>query len=193
MLLTSKPVILLLYGPKWIDAVLPMQILILYAAFRAVTSSYGSVMNTFHLNRKSFIVTATYIPFYLIASIIGSYFGIVGIAIAVLLVKVVFINWNIKQIMDALSKPFTEWYRSLAPYLISSTAIVVLFFAILINLNGLAQMPLLVNIVCVGAVFVIAYWLIFRMFYSKELHEISNFFGGTFPKMQHVFNRVFSI
>jgi O-antigen/teichoic acid export membrane protein len=193
MLLTSKPVILLLYGPKWADAVVPMQILILYAAFRAVTSSYGSVMNTFHLNRKSFIVTLTYIPFYLVGSIIGSYFGVVGIAVAVLIVKVVFINWNIKQIMDALSKPFIAWYQSLSPYLLSSAVLVILFFAALLNIPFLQHAPLVVAIITVGGLFIVAYWLVFRIFFAKELQEISAFFGGTFPKMQYVFNRVFSV
>lgn len=193
MLLTSKPVILLLYGPKWIDAVLPMQILILYTAFRAVTSSYGSVMNTFHLNKKSFIVTLTYIPFYLAGSIIGSYFGIVGIAISVLLVKTVFINWNVKQIMDALSKPFISWYQSLSPYFICSAIIILLFFALLFNMPLLSQSPLMVNIIIVSCLFIGAYWLMFRLFFSKELQNISKFFGSTFPKMQYYFNRVFSV
>jgi teichuronic acid exporter len=193
MLLTSKPVILILYGPKWAGAILPMQILILYSAFRAVTSSYGSVMNTYHLNKKSFIITITYIPFYLVGSIIGSYYGVIGIAISVLIVKTVFINWNIKQIMETLEKPFKSWYQCLSPYFFNSAGIVVLFFATIVNIPYLSQLPLLLNIAIISCLFVTVYWLSFRMFFSKELEEISKFFGGTFPKMQYYFNLIFSV
>lgn len=51
MLVAAKPIILLLYGEQWIDAVLPMQILIVYSALRSVTSSFSVVMNSFHLNK----------------------------------------------------------------------------------------------------------------------------------------------
>ena len=47
MLLAAKPIILLMYGPQWEAAVLPMQILIVYSALRTVTSSFSIVMNSF--------------------------------------------------------------------------------------------------------------------------------------------------
>src|SRR5690606_28717024 len=87
MLVSARPIILFLYGPKWEEAVLPMQILLVYAIFRSVTSSYGAVMNSFHLNRKSFIVSAVYTPFHLLGSLIGSLYGVVGVAVSVLIVR----------------------------------------------------------------------------------------------------------
>ncbi|MBS1772953.1 MAG: oligosaccharide flippase family protein [Bacteroidetes bacterium] len=190
MFLSAKPIILLLYGPQWLEAVLPLKILVIAAAFKAVSSSYGSVMNTFHLNKKSLIVTLVYAPFHIGGSIAGSYFGVAGIATAVTTVKLVFINWNVKQIMDAFAKPFLLWYRALLPYFTGNVCVGLVLWLILLFTNG-SVYPM-ITIIVTGVLFVILYTLTFRMFFKSELKQVSSFLGITFPASSKCFKLLFS-
>jgi PST family polysaccharide transporter len=191
MFIAAKPIILFLYGNKWIEAVLPMQILIVVAAFKAVSSSYGSVMNSFHLNRKSFVVTAVYAPFHLIASAVGSMFGVAGLAAGVAIVKVIFINWNIKQIMGAVSLRFIKWYADVSPFFVVNIllgALMSFFYSVVL----IKLLPAL-SIVIVGVLFIVAYVLVFRLAYNRQIKDISAFINATFPKLSPYFNFVFNI
>ncbi|MGN6475596.1 MAG: hypothetical protein ACTHKV_00105, partial [Flavipsychrobacter sp.] len=167
------------------------KILVVVAAFKAVTSSYGSVMNTFHLNKKSFMVTAVYGPFHITASIIGSFFGVAGIASAVGLVKIIFMNWNIWQIMDAMSQKFRKWYAALTPYFFVNMMMVVLLSLAL----GMLQLPYkpLVLIILTGVVFVLCYIAIFKTILKKELNNISFMVGAMLPRASRYFNLVFGL
>jgi PST family polysaccharide transporter len=190
MFVTAKPVVLFLYGDKWVEAIVPMRILLIYAALRSVTSSYGSVMNSLHLNKKSFIVIAIYTPIHLLSSIIGSFYGVVGIAVAICTVKAIFLNWNIKQMMEALKQPFIKWYRELYPYFASSVLVSVVSF-LLLSLFSQLSFILFMSIAVI--VFAALYYLFFRTLFTKELQHVSGFIGLTFPRLQRYFNLVFSI
>lgn len=193
MLLCAKPIILFLYGPKWIDAVLPMQILLVYSVFRSVTSSYGAVMNSFHLNKKSFVVTLVYTPFHLVGSLVGSFYGVTGIAVSVLIVKSVFINWNIRQMMDAVSKPFLRWYKDMLPYFFSSLFIGIITLSITFSMPFLDTISNLGLITITSLIFLVSYFLLLKFVFPKELKIVSAFMGNTFPKAQLYFNYIFSV
>jgi len=190
MFVAAEPIVLTLYGSKWIEAVLPLRILIVAAAFKTVSSSYGSVMNSFHLNKKSFIVTAIYGPFHLVGSYIGAMFGLGGLALAVTIVKVVFINWNIKQIMDAVTKPLMQWYKDIFPYFILNGLLVGLVFACI---PMIPLMKPLISAIVLSVIFAITYILVARFTYRKATVQISATIANIFPKLSPYFNKVFGI
>lgn len=79
--------ILTVYGPQWEEAILPLRILILFALRHAALSPAGSVYVT--VGRPDFgfklgLITA---PLYLVSIWVGSYFGIVGVAVGVTAVR----------------------------------------------------------------------------------------------------------
>ncbi len=193
MFVAAKPVILFLYGAKWEAVITPMRILLVYAALRAVTSSYGSVMNSLHLNKKSFIVIAIYTPIHIVGSIIGSFYGVMGIAISVCLIKAVFINWNIAQMMQALRRPFVAWYKELMPYFLVNVVIATILYLVPVDWSGLSSVYLLIALVVAALCFMLPYYLVFRLALHKEVRGVSVFMGNTFPKMQRYFNLVFGI
>lgn len=190
MFIAAKPIVLLLYGTKWLEAVLPLQILIVAAAFKALSSSYGCVMNSFHQNKKSFIVTAVYGPVHVAASAVGATFGVSGLAIAVTTVKIIFINWNIKQVMDVVAKPFVRWYKDIAPFFFVNTILGVIVFVIGILLQA-ANTTL--QVVAVISLFSILYILSFRWVMQKQVSNVAATIANTFPKLSPYFNRVFGI
>lgn len=190
MFIAAKPIILLLYGPKWIEAVLPLQILTIAAAFKALSSSYGCVMNSFHQNKKSFFVTAVYGPVHLAASAFGAMFGLAGLAIAVTVVKIVFINWNIKQVMDVVAKPFVRWYEDVAPFLIINilSGAVIYFIASL-----LPKIQPLALTICIAIGFIILYIVSLRLVLKQSLSAVAVTIHNTFPKLSPYFNKLFCI
>ncbi|WP_276133184.1 oligosaccharide flippase family protein [Polluticoccus soli] len=193
LLVAAKPIILTLYGDKWVEAVLPMQILLVYAMLRVVTSSYGCVMNSFHRVKDSFKVTLVYTPFHLVASFIGSLFGLAGLASAVVLIKSVFVNVNIKQIMNLVSKPQKTWYRDLAPSFINTYAIILLMLLFFMVAGEYIRLAPISQIMIIAGVFIIVYYIIFKLLFQRELQNISAFLGVTFPKSQSVFKMLFRI
>lgn len=190
MFIAAKPIILLLYGPKWIEAVLPLQILTIAAAFKALSSSYGCVMNSFHQNKKSFFVTAIYGPVHLAASAFGAMFGLAGLAMAVTVVKIVFINWNIKQVMDVVAKPFVRWYEDVAPFLIINilSGAVIYFIASL-----LPKIQPLALTICIAIGFIILYIVSLRLVLKQSLSAVAVTIHNTFPKLSPYFNKLFCI
>lgn len=195
MLLAAKPIILLMYGPQWEAAVLPMQILIVYSALRTVTSSFSIVMNSFHKNKQSFKVNLLFTPVHLIGSAIGAYFGgIVGVALSLVIVRAAFYNWRIKLTMDAVEKPNVQWYKDLYPYFMSITIVVT---ALLIatrymqdTVNGFFPLAL---IALTGIIVLLAYNIIVRLVFPGELKDISRFLGITYPGVQRPFNKIYGV
>jgi O-antigen/teichoic acid export membrane protein len=192
MILIAKPLIFTIYGPKWIAAALPMQILTVYTAFRALTSSYGCVMNSFHLNKDNFRLNLIYTPVYLAGSFIGASFSVAGLAMSVTIVKLLFINIGIWQTMKAVSLPFTKWYKDLLPYFL----VFMLPLAgaiILANRYPVENLQPLLTIGLFTLVFGLGYCLLFRLLLLGELQKISGFLGLTFPRSQKFFNQVFRL
>lgn len=195
MLMAAKPIILLLYGPKWIDAVLPMQILIVYSALRSVTSSFSIVMNTFHLNKESFKVNLFFTPVHLVCSAIAAYYwGMVGVAASLVVVRAFFYNWRIKLTMDAVDKPVTQWHKDLYPYFLS--ILIAMPVAWLIGNYAFASVDSLYPVLLIGiiaGVIILVYNILVKMVFPGELRLISGFLGGTFPKVQLLFNKIYRI
>ncbi|OSZ82389.1 hypothetical protein CAP35_03715 [Chitinophagaceae bacterium IBVUCB1] len=190
MFIVAKPMVLLLYGEKWLEAVLPLQILIVAAAFKALSSSYGCVMNSFHQNKKSFAVTAVYGPVHLVASVVGSMYGLAGLALAVTIVKIIFINWNIKQVMDTVSKPFMQWYRDIVPFFMVSTLIGLIVW---LCIYQLPVMNASINVIVVSTTFTILYVLSFRVLLKPYTANIATTVHQTFPKLSPYFNKLLGI
>lgn len=195
MLLAAKPIILLMYGPQWEAAVLPMQILIVYSALRTVTSSFSIVMNTFHKNKESFKVNLFFTPVHLIGSAIGAYYGgIVGVALSLVIVRAVFYNWRIKLTMDAVDMPNTRWYKDLYPYFLCIAMVVSALLIIARYLpHTVSSLFPVALIALTGITVIIIYNLLVKLVFPKELKNISRFLGATFPKAQRPFNKIYGV
>jgi teichuronic acid exporter len=193
LFVAAKPLIIFVYGPQWIDAVLPMQVLLLYAVYRSVTSSYGSVMNAFHLNKESFKVILIYTPFHLLASYTGSHFGIVGLAAGVVIVKSIFVNINIAQMMRAMEKPFIQWYKNLAPYFITTIVIAGGLFLVIHNTHAYNYTAPIIAIAAMATTIAVSYYIAMSIFFREDLKKLSSFIGALYPRSQSVFNFLFRI
>jgi O-antigen/teichoic acid export membrane protein len=90
MLVSAEYLILTIYGGKWVDAILPFQILLIYAIRYSVGAPIGSVFKSLGRPDLIFKLGVSIIPFYLLGIWIGSFYNIIGVAIAVTFVRTVF-------------------------------------------------------------------------------------------------------
>lgn len=84
-LVFCKPIVLILLGSKWSDAVLPMQILFLSLPFRITTKVSDVLMRAKSLVFKNANRKLQYVIVLCTSVFIGSYWGLLGISIAVTL------------------------------------------------------------------------------------------------------------
>lgn len=83
LLVFCKPIVLILLGSKWKDAVLPMQILFLSVPFRITTKVSDVLMRATNLVFKNANRKLQYVIVLFVSVFFASYWGITGIAIAV--------------------------------------------------------------------------------------------------------------
>lgn len=83
-----KPIVLILLGHKWLNAVLPMQILFLSLPFRISTKVSDILMRVKNLVFKNANRKLQYIIVLVAGIFVGSYWGLTGISVAVTLAAV---------------------------------------------------------------------------------------------------------
>lgn len=117
MLIAADNIILTLYGDKWVDAIIPFQILIIYAIRYSVGAPIGAVFKSMGRPDLNFKLGLIIIPFYFLGIIVGAKFGIIGVAIGVTISRSLvglltfwfgarLLGKGIGLIMKPLRKPF---------------------------------------------------------------------------------------
>ncbi len=117
LMILSKEFILVLYGNQWIKAIIPMQILLIMALRRIVGSPIGTYFNAIGKPQIMFKFGVFFTPIYLLSVLIGAFYGIIGVATAVTLIRttggiIMFILLSkemqqpISRIFSIFKKPF---------------------------------------------------------------------------------------
>lgn len=193
MAIGAEPLFSIVYGPKWVDAILPFQILILYAIIRTVTTSFGSIMNTLHLPQVGFKVTLWYTPCHLAASIIGAQFGIVGLAVAVVVVKYVFVMVGLVYETRALQTSVMAYFDNIGTtiflvFLAALSTVLVLF----ISTHWITQ-DSWVHLTSIVIIYCISYYLLSRLVAKRQNISISGFLNSTMPRFGVYFDKLYNI
>lgn len=90
MMALAEDYILLIYGNQWLEAVLPLQILLIYAIRFAIGALVGPAINSIGRPDLIYKINLVTIPFYLGAIYVGSKYGIVGVAVGVTSIRTIF-------------------------------------------------------------------------------------------------------
>lgn len=182
LFLSARPLVEWIYGSDWTSASLPFQILLIYSGFRAMTNSYGSVLNSFHQNIRSWKLSLYYTPFHLLCVFLGAYWGgVVGLAIGLVLVKLSFQHMGIMQVMAVLKRPWIQWYRDLAPHFLTVLGITALLVPLTRGLEG-GILPPWGQVILVSLAFGLLYTLWHRKAYRQDLAAIGRFMDRSFPR-----------
>lgn len=105
----SKPVVLLLLGTRWTEAVLPLAILFLNLPFRISVRLSDGLMRVSNLLGNNFVRKVISLIFLLILIYVGSFWGLIGIAAGITLAT---IQNYISMLIVIRKKMFTEHFFS---------------------------------------------------------------------------------
>lgn len=169
--------VLTVYGPQWEKSILPLRIMIIFALRYSVGSIGSSLWKAIGRTDISFKLGAFTIPFYLLSIWIGSYFGIVGVALAVTFVRTIFGLIGFELMGKCLNQNFIKIIRTLSPAFVASClmGIFVFFVNLLINpLIGNSKILILASSVFAGGLFFLVLLRTIYTDFSKEVVVISD-------------------
>ena len=117
MWVVTTPLILVVYGEKWVPIIPVFRILCLIGMIQSVLSCVGNIYMAMGETRLMFRVNMISLPFTLLSFIVGIRWGIVGVAFCYAIIAVIFwfvnysialrlIGMKIKQLFPYLKLPF---------------------------------------------------------------------------------------
>lgn len=166
----ANPIILLMWGDQWKDAVGLMQILIVVAAIGTVGIPMGSVFLKKSRPDLLFTISLIKLPITFIAVFLLGYLdGITGIAYGMALAALINLMISIYYLRQIIAVSLTQIIRSVFPPLFISIA-VSLMGAIMIN--GLVQASYFLQILAVSPVIITLFYLALRLFFKNDHDQI---------------------
>lgn len=117
----AKPIVLIMFGPKWLEVVPLIQILALVYILRSIGNPAGSLLLSRGKANIAFYWNLATFFLYPISIIIGSNWGISGVALSTLILQILLFypTWKI-IIYKMINAEFWEYARKLLPPMIIS-------------------------------------------------------------------------
>lgn len=209
MAIMAQPLITAVNGIQWVEAVLPFQILSIYALVRTYTSSYGAVMNTLQMPSKGFVMSMWLTPFHLTGTIIGSFYGAAGLSVSVTVIRLVFTNIGIYQVAVALQSSFKKFYFNLRAPLLYNFLLIPIGFTFLyyfpnwewigpsLSVSSYSFTPVFHEYhikLLFGTFLLIGSYILFgHLIFRKELVIVSEFINKSNKLLGRIFNFVYNI
>ena len=164
------------YGAKWVEAILPLQIMCIAGMLRSIGTTAGTVLYAKRRARVGFFWNVLEMVVLTLALIIGVRYGIVGVAIAVT-VTTVFLEPIIQWITNRfIELTFGEFLRALYPASLCSVVMVCALFlsrSVFSGILHIPDVPLLISSICIGAV---VYLFVFTKYFKPLFHEMKGLF-----------------
>ena len=127
--IAAEPIVYYIYGEKWMDVVLPFQILCLFTLGRSISSPSSSIYNALGRPEIGFNIALVYTPVFLISVFFGSHYGVVGVAISTTIVRVIGSIVSLKVSLRLISYPVLQFFESLKSNLYI-TLLFIFFFVV---------------------------------------------------------------
>ena len=131
LMATADLVIPAVYGEKWRPAVLPLKIIVAFTTVRTIATLGGQILLALGLPGKEFKMNAYQVIPLLSAVLVGSRFGIVGVAAGMSLVLSGFAIWFIFITNRAMDLKMKNLFKAVTPALVSSGIMWLVIFLIL--------------------------------------------------------------
>lgn len=169
LILSAEGIIGVVYGEKWGDAVLPFQILCIFALSRSINSPTSSLFNAKGRPDISFKFALYFTPIFLFSVYIGSFKGVNGVALATTICRFlgafVLVAYALKLIDERWNKLLLE-----LKYIGYTSGITIIFFSFLFfDLKTPFQDWIRVLLIPVIIYFNV---IMFRIMYKAKLSEM---------------------
>lgn len=125
--LGAEPIVYFIYGPKWLDAVVPFQILCAFALARSLSSPSSSLFSAKGRPDIGFKFTAYFTPVFLLSVVLGSYFGVIGVALSTTLIRIGGSVISLYLSLNLIQLTLADLFRSIKSNLIITVLVIMIF------------------------------------------------------------------
>jgi O-antigen/teichoic acid export membrane protein len=182
LLVVADLFVLTLYGPKWEASILPLQILIIYALRQSVGSSAAVIYNVVGRPDIGFKMGLTFLPFYGLSIWLGSFYGIVGVAVGVTAARTLYGVIQFAVVARLVGQTLTQLLANFGQPLLAAITLgfLVCGYRWLLYMAGVSGAILLGVLVLLGGITWIV--LLVRLFprMCEELVQMCESFSGEF-------------
>jgi len=154
------------YVEKWRPAVLPLKIIIAFTTVRSIGTLGGQILQALGVPEKEFKLNAFQVVPLLSAVLIGSRFGIVGVAAGMSLVLSVFGVWFISITNKAMNLSIKHLFKAVTPALVSSGVLWMVVFLYL-RLSATMQFGILLTLITAVSIGAAAYMVCMLVFFNQ--------------------------
>lgn len=130
LLLLAPEFIIVVYGRQWEAAIPILRILVIAGLIASFGTIIGKLFEGLGKPGEELKITTASIIVFLPLLYIGSFFGLIGVAFAVLLHTVIFDSVLLFKAMRLLNMPFIDFFTSLKPAAYSTLLVALLYSAI---------------------------------------------------------------
>jgi O-antigen/teichoic acid export membrane protein len=181
MFVLADDFILTLYGPKWVDAILPLRIFLIYTLQRSVGSPVGVVYNAMGRPDIGLKFNLVFLPIYFASIFAGSSFGLVGIAAAVTVVKTISGLAAIYLASRLIGLSYSKVLRPLWPPLEMSLIMAMCVYGLKIITSRYVDLSALVSLFTFTFIGGLVLFLLLLTRYSALLDEILSVLDSLSP------------
>ncbi len=133
---TAKPFILFIYGEKWIESAIPLQILAAARLLSCISNTSGAVIAAQNHLGKEIRIQIEILLLFIVAALIGFRWGIIGVATA-LIPCYLYSTFRMASLANrCIHGNYTDIYKALKPALILN---IFLFIALLLTKEALPE------------------------------------------------------
>lgn len=186
MMVLAPQLVRVVYGPKWIGAIIPLRIMCVVGMLKAVGTTVGSVLMAKGRPDIEFKYLLLLLVGMVTAVIIGSFHGVVGVAIAVTLLTVIAFP-VIQAITNRLiGLSFKEYFTSLWPAAFATAIMagsILVYKSVIIRFLPGKSLLVLLSSVGLG---VLLYWGTLKLMGIEEMRQLPVLLSE-----MPLFNRVF--
>jgi PST family polysaccharide transporter len=188
--ISAPSIVRLIYGEKWIDAILPFQILCLFAVGRSISSPSSALFNAVGKPKINFHFALFFTPVFLVSVYIGSLTGVLGVAISTTLIRLLGSIISILLALKLIGFSPRHFFILIRRNIFVS--IVILPLLLIPNWDEIIVAYSLFFIITIPMIIYIQYLLhrfLFKNEFIKLVNEIKMLLGDN--RFIHFFNRIF--
>jgi O-antigen/teichoic acid export membrane protein len=191
LILSSKNVVLIWYGQNWTDVIVLLQILLVFAISRSVSSPTSALFQIAGRNDLAFRNGLFNTVVVLLFVFVGCYInGLIGVCVGVTTARVLTGQYQIYKALKLFDINYIDFLKQIfTPLFISIiSGFVTLFISNIISFDSLV-----LDLVLKSILFISIFIFILRVFFVNELYRVLDFLKVVSPKLYNLIIKILGL
>ena len=176
LIIFAPTIITSLYGTKWMDAILPLQILCVYSLIRSISYPTTVLYNALGKPKIEFYFTLIFTPIFLLLIWLFSFKGLVATCIVITVMKILSSTYHIIRSGNLISLSPGKFFKELKHVIIPNVLLGILYISVLQFIHNL-NVKYLMILFYIPSIYFISYAL-YRKNILKDYLLVFKLFPG---------------